>query len=118
MIGWLKRACTGLKGHWRRLWEDHGPARRLQVVETDSLPAKMPARDLVLTQDDGEPWSLGMRCPCGCGDTLELLVIKEARPRWDLQMQNGKPTLHPSVWRQTGCRAHFWLREGRVHWCS
>jgi len=27
-----------------------------------------------------------MRCPCGCGDSIELMVIREVKPRWDLRV--------------------------------
>ncbi|WP_425373246.1 DUF6527 family protein, partial [Klebsiella pneumoniae] len=30
----------------------------------------------------------------------------------------GRPTLYPSIWRTTGCRSHFWVRIGRIHWCG
>jgi hypothetical protein len=79
----------------------------------------MPRRNLVLARDDGEDWCVGMRCPCGCGDVIELLVIAEAKPRWDVSAdQKDRPTLSPSVWRKAGCRSHFWLRRGRVEWCD
>jgi Family of unknown function (DUF6527) len=104
---------------WRDTWSRIGPRRRLLVVEGDSLPARMPARDLVLARDNGEDWCVGLRCPCGCGDTLELLVVAEARPRWDVAIdEDGWPSLVPSVWRKKGCRSHFWIRRGRAHWCS
>tara|TARA_R110002020_G_scaffold69730_9_gene181452 strand:- start:25466 stop:25798 length:333 start_codon:yes stop_codon:yes gene_type:complete len=104
---------------FRRLWDRHGPARRLLVVQGDSLPDGLPSRDIVLVRDDGDDWSVGMRCPCGCGDTIELMVLEEARPRWDITVDSARrPTLHPSVWRKTGCRSHFWLRRGRIHWCD
>lgn len=103
----------------RRTWEKLTPARRLQIIKGDSLPAVLPRRDLVLARDDGEDWCVGMRCPCGCGRTIELLVIPEAKPRWDIKVDGrGYPTLSPSVWLQKGCRSHFWVRNGRVTWCS
>jgi hypothetical protein len=103
----------------RLLWDRHGPARSIRVVEGDTLPEALPRRDLVLTRDDGEDWSVGMRCPCGCGETIELLVLEEARPRWNVSIdKGGRPTLHPSVWRQKGCQSHFWVRQGRIHWCD
>lgn len=104
---------------WRDTWARFGPARRLVVIEGDSLPGSMPRRNLVLARDDGEDWCVGMRCPCGCGDVIELLVIAEAKPRWDVSAdQKGRPSLSPSVWRKTGCQSHFWLRRGRVEWCD
>ena len=40
-------------------------------------------------------------------------------PRWDLRINaGGLPSLNPSVWRQTGCRSHFWLRDGHLEWCE
>ena len=104
---------------FRRLWGKYGPARHLQILEGDTLPSELPARDLVLTRDDGDDWSVGMRCPCGCGDTIELMILREARPRWDISVNEaGRPSLHPSVWRKSGCRSHFWVREGRILWCE
>jgi len=60
-----------------------------------------------------------MSCPCGCGYAIELLVVAEAKPRWDVKVDgNGVPTLTPSVWLQKGCRSHFRVLEGRIHWCQ
>jgi hypothetical protein len=102
-----------------RILDRYGPSRRLRVVEDDALPSKMPWRDLVLTNDDGAAWSVGMRCPCRCGDTIELLLIPGANPRWDMQIDElRRPTLSPSVWRTKGCESHFWVRLGRIQWCE
>lgn len=101
-----------------RLLDRVGPARRLRSIEGDELPTRLPSRDLVLTVDDGEQWSIGMQCPCRCGETIELLVQPGAKPRWDVAVDgSGRPTVTPSVWRNVGCRSHFWVRKGRVHWC-
>ena len=94
------------------------PARRISVVESDTPPEKLPWRNLVLAREDNENWAVAFRCPCGCGKRLELLLIDEAYPNWSLTLtQGGVPTLYPSVWLKTGCRSHFWLREGKVIWC-
>lgn len=101
-----------------KLFDRWGPARKVMSVEGDSLPSDLPFRDLVLCRDDGEEWSIGMRCPCGCGESIELPLMLEAKPRWDVKIDHrGRPTLYPSVWRKSGCRAHFWIRNGRVVWC-
>jgi hypothetical protein len=111
-----------LGGAWRwarKKRDGFGPDRRIQVIRGDSLPPKLPKRDLVLAREDDEDWCVGMRCPCGCGANIELLVIPEAKPRWDVSIDaNQRPTLTPSVWVQRGCRSHFWLRGGRVQWCE
>lgn len=93
------------------------PARKLSVIQGDSLPTKMPMRSLVLARDGQEDWCVGFKCPCGCGRTIELLLIEDASPRWDCKLdQKGHPSLHPSVWLKNGCKSHFWLKNGRVQW--
>jgi hypothetical protein len=104
---------------WRRLLDAVGPRRKLRVVERDSLPARLPFRDLVLARDDGEEWCVGLRCPCGCGERLEMMVLKGVKPRWDVTVDvMGFVSLHPSVWLRAGCRSHFWIRGGKVIWCE
>ncbi|WP_348626166.1 DUF6527 family protein [Mesorhizobium sp. LNHC252B00] len=121
MMQRLRRRVAALVAEWRRgfeyVRERFGPARRLVIVHGDSLPERMPSRDLVLARDGSEDWCMGMKCPCGCGRTIELLVFPEAKPRWSLKVdRRRRPSLTPSVWLQTGCRSHFWVRNGRVHW--
>lgn len=101
-----------------RVFDFMAPSRVLKVIDGDSLPDRLPVRDLVLAREQDEDWCVGMRCPCGCGRKIELLVIEEAKPRWDLDVDpKGRPTLSPSVWLRDGCRSHFWVRSGRVRWC-
>lgn len=105
--------------HWfLKLWAKVAPARRMIVIEGDTPPDAILTRDIYLARDHGEDWAVAFRCPCGCGDRLELLLIPEARPRWSVKQEvSGYPTLHPSVWRKTGCCSHFWIRNGRIKWC-
>ena len=65
-----------LTGLWFALFS----IRRIHIFPGDSLPATLPERDLILAREDGEDWCVGMKCPCGCGDVIELLVVREARP--------------------------------------
>jgi len=93
------------------------PPRVLVVVDGGDLPDQLPRRDLVLLRDGGEDWSVAMRCPCGCGQKVELALIREAKPRWSLRNDLGNhPTLSPSVWLREGCRSHFFVRAGRIRW--
>lgn len=104
---------------WRNTWARFAPHRKLRIIAGDSLPPCLPRRDVVLARDDGEDWCVGLRCPCGCGQTIELLLVSEARPRWDLTVnEQEQPSLVPSVWLKTGCRSHFWVRHGRIVWCD
>ncbi|EPS9578546.1 MAG: DUF6527 family protein [Enterobacter hormaechei] len=93
------------------------PARKLIIINGDSLPENMPLRSIILAKDGDDDWSIGLRCPCGCGRTIELLIIDEARPRWDYYLNSNRLlSLHPSVWLKDGCQSHFWVKNGRIVW--
>jgi hypothetical protein len=77
---------------WRRLTSRITPERRLRIVEGDSLPKRLPWRDIVLARDADEDWCVGMRCPCGCGQTLELLTISRGGASLGPKHQCGWPT--------------------------
>ncbi len=102
-----------------KLAESVLPARSMMVIEGEELPVKLPRRDLLLLRDGGEDWSVAMRCPCGCGQKVELALIPEAKPRWKLRLEPDKsPTLSPSVWLREGCCSHFFVRRGKVEWAE
>jgi hypothetical protein len=62
-------------------------------------------------------WSL-FRCPCTCGEVISLPLQSSHRPHWQLERSaSGRPTLNPSVWRNKGCKSHFWIKDGFVLWC-
>lgn len=104
---------------WRGFIAAISPRRQLKVVESDTLPEKLPRRDLMLAREGSDQWAVGMRCPCGCGQRIELMLLREVKPRWDIILDpRGRPSLTPSVWLRTGCRSHFWLRSGKIVWCD
>lgn len=108
---------TKLKITWLKLKEWWIPPRNVIEVQGELQPNQLPSRDLVLLREGGEAWSVVMRCPCGCGQPVELPLIREARPRWTLLVdKSGHPTLAPSVWRREGCRSHYFVRGGKVVW--
>jgi hypothetical protein len=104
---------------WRRMIAALAPPRLLQIIEGDMLPAQLPRRNLILARDGDDDWAVGLRCPCGCGQRLEMMLLKEVKPRWDLFVdRRGRVSLHPSVWLREGCKSHFWVRTGKIVWCD
>lgn len=58
-------------------------------------------------------------CPCECGNVITLSLQNIHKPFWLLKKEiSGRPSLHPSIWRERGCFSHFWIRDGRVYWCA
>lgn len=78
--------------------------------------AKEPG-DTVLVRR-GVPRSIVMRCPDGCGDLLTVNLDPRAGPAWRLYVERDEVTLFPSVWRETGCRAHFILWDDAIYWTN
>lgn len=80
--------------------------------------AQLKSDRLIIVRGDGDKWAL-MRCPCGCGERLQLSLAQERRPRWSVKIDRlGRPTIAPSIRMRDGCRAHFHLRNGRLEWCK
>jgi hypothetical protein len=56
---------------------------------------------------------LGFMCPCGCGERGVVLFYKmDNHPAWNWDGNIDKPTLTPSIQRNTACRWHGFLTAG------
>lgn len=109
---WLLRSLAQIRAGW---WK--GP-RYKTVVVNDALPSELTKNTLYVVNDDGYLEQAAMICPCGCRSVLHMNLLPDERPCWSVtQNPDGTANLHPSVWRQVGCRSHFWFRNGRVLWC-
>ncbi len=62
--------------------------------------------------------SLAMRCPDGCGEILSVNLDPRTGPAWKMFERESRLTLYPSVWRETGCEAHFIVWRDRLIWCD
>lgn len=80
---------------------------------TDELrPGRM-----VVVRDPRDKW-LCFECPCGCGETTKFPLNQERRPQWRLNVDRlNRPTVSPSIRQTSGCRSHYWIRQGCVDWC-
>lgn len=88
------------------------------TVSCAELPEELEAQTLYLWGEDGQIWQAVMACPCCCGATLHMSTLTDDWPHWKIdQHDDGTTTLSPSIWRKIGCRSHFWLRHGCIHWC-
>jgi hypothetical protein len=63
----------------------------------------------------GQPRSLVMVCPCGCGEHLTINLDSRSGPAWRLIKRHGKLTLYPSVWRESGCQSHFVVWQNEIY---
>ena len=116
MRGWslLARAVRWVVGRFRS--RPTAPPR-YRLDHAPEVPESVDALTVVAVGEGGHLWYAVLACPCGCGETIQLSLLPDDRPRWRLTSPGGVPTLSPSVWRHRGCRSHFVLRDGRVTWC-
>ena len=61
--------------------------------------------------------SVIMACPDACGEIITLNLDRRSGKAWRIYGDPKRISIHPSVWRNSGCRAHFILWQGRILWC-
>jgi hypothetical protein len=111
-LKWLKR----LKVTWHRILVK---LIRHKAMMVDDLPDQLLRGVLYVVGENDYLWYAAMLCPCGCGSILHMGLMEDQRPRWSVTIHDdGTPSLRPSVWRQVGCKSHFWLRQGTIAWCK
>jgi hypothetical protein len=90
-----------------------------RTERTDRVPRAPRPNVIYQIGDEDCVWAAALSCPCGCGDVIQLSLVSDASPSWQIQKRrNGEVTLLPSVWRTVGCRSHFIIYRSRVVWCS
>jgi hypothetical protein len=114
---WLWSVVTYVPRQLVALWPWR-KAKLFHSIRVEEFPDKLERTKVYLAGENDNLWAAAMICPCGCGEVIELNLLKQARPCWSVQEHSdGTVTLAPSVWRQKGCRSHFLLRHGRIDWC-
>jgi hypothetical protein len=121
-VSWLslpRDAATWLCRRLRSAWDQRRRRRallyRCQIVE--DLPERYANEVVYLAGERANWWAAAMKCPCGCGDVIELNLLRAAKPCWIATIEaDSTVSLTPSVWRQRGCRSHFVMRFGRIRW--
>jgi hypothetical protein len=111
-----KRFRQWLAG-WLRGNRRSGPRYRAKKV------AKAPSQPLpalvYLVGDDECDWAAVLRCPCECGAVIQLSLVRDSTPSWQVEIhRDGLVTLSPSVHRTVDCRSHFIIYRGRLIWCG
>jgi hypothetical protein len=70
----------------------------------------------VAVVERGIPRTLLMPCPDGCGEMLTINLDPRVGKAWRLYRRDGRLSLFPSVWRDTGCESHFVFWDNIVFW--
>ena len=110
-----RKASSAARGIAQRMpWR----SRKYRYVVTEEIPDALRTGKVYIAGEGDNVWVASMICPCGCKEVIELNLLPQARPRWEVSRhQDGTVSLSPSIWRKRGCQSHFWLRDGEVTWC-
>ncbi len=108
-----------LSSIWHRSRRWYWARKTLVTGWCEDLPNRpMPGR-IYIVGGRRHPWQAVLRCPCGCGELIYIMISPHQENRWQVrEHEDGRLSLHPSIWRTKGCRAHFIIRRGRVQWCA
>lgn len=94
-------------------------SHRYTAIQADDIPATFKKGLFYLVGKGGYIWCGVMLCPCGCKEVIHLNLLPEGRPKWAHRLdKNGAISITPSIWRNTGCKSHFFLTAGRICWCK
>lgn len=75
--------------------------------------------EIVIVGEKTQPKWAVLKCPGGCGNIMRLPLRDRASPRWSVTADwLGRATATPSVHQKNACRAHYWIKRGRVVWCK
>lgn len=103
-----------MKEIFRKLAEWLSPKYRYLFCE--DFPDKVQDKVIYIVGERNAPWVLVFNCPCGCSQNIQLNLLKEANPCWAFYIKKNKISIRPSVWRTTGCKSHFIVRNSKIDW--
>lgn len=102
---------------WHWLW---GPKKRtyvgpiITVTSRSELPRFLGSALYIVGEN---PKWVVLKCPCGCGETIDVNLMKSRSPFWTVLMRDGKATLRPSIWVPAErCGSHFFINDSRIDW--
>jgi Family of unknown function (DUF6527) len=104
-------------GGWFSSGRSKKNAAKFRFVQVEDFPDTLKPKQIYVAGETGNYWGAALLCPCGCGETIQLNLLKDVRPCWTMkQHSDGSVTLLPSIWRQKGCKSHFFVRNGEIEW--
>jgi hypothetical protein len=95
--------------------------RKEPVLFTYSYVSEMPdvlmENCIYIVEEDKNAWLVMLQCPCGCKEIIYLNLLRRTRPYWKISIRNKKyATIYPSIWKNSGCKSHFIIRDGSLIW--
>ena len=78
------------------------------IIEAEPDLSSIKPYLLILEKRSGTFRWLHFKCPCGCGETRSVNLMRSKRPFWKISLdRKEKVSLMPSVWVSGECEATF-----------
>lgn len=88
----------------------------MSFTSVDDFPKAVKRGTIYLIGEDANKWVAAFNCPCGCGEVVQLNLLREGENQWRFRIWKGRITIYPSVYRKYACGAHFTITHGHVRW--
>ena len=82
----------------------------------DVIPEQLKPGLVYVEGSAGNFWFASLLCPCGCKQEININLDENESPCWKLDKKEYAD-LSPSLWKNNGCKSHFFLKKGEVKWC-
>ena len=104
------------RGAWSRLRKRKRISRIIQVSSMSQVPKRLGAAAVVV-EKAGVPRWVVLECPCRCGARIDVNLMKNASPHWNLVFEEKRITIRPSLSQpQQRCGSHFFITRNIVRW--
>lgn len=81
----------------------------------DDIPESIEKHKIYIVGESNFHWVLVFICPCGCEESIQLNLLEDTSPSWRYFIDENI-NIKPSIWRNTGCKSHFFINDGEVKW--
>lgn len=94
-------------------------SKPFKTIYQSELPDVIEKSTIYIVGEKKYYWCIVMLCPCGCNAIIQLNLLPRIHPRWSFfHNKNAAITIRPSIWRNTGCKSHFYVYKNRIIWCK
>jgi hypothetical protein len=95
------RKLVSFPARWARsLWIKPKP-QLFRSARVEDMPDSLKSLTVYLCGEGENLWAAAMICPCGCGDVIQLNLLKRASPCWRaVENPDGTVSVMPSIWRK------------------
>ena len=102
--------------YWQFLRLPPSKSIKFSVEIIDDIPEIIGEHVIYVVGTENKFWALVFLCPCDCGAVIQLNLLRRTYPKWEFTINKQMEiTIYPSVWRTTGCRSHFIVKDSRLY---